>query len=97
MSLKVMSVVINSLKPNEKELLADMSPELFAAHKAFEMVKKGASFRDAYVQIGANLDKIKIDKNEMTKMLKESKHQGGTGNLQLDKIAKELRELASNK
>lgn len=93
MSIKVASIIVKKIKPNEKELLADMTPELFAAHKAFEMVKKGLSFRDAYVQIGANLDKIKVNKSEIAKMLKESKHQGGTGNLQLDKLKKEIEQL----
>jgi argininosuccinate lyase len=90
MSLNVMGIIIKNLKPNEDVLLDDMSPELFAAHKAFEMVKQGLSFRDAYVEVGKTLDKIKIDKNEIVKMLKESKHQGGTGNLQLDKLLKEI-------
>ncbi|MBU1151900.1 argininosuccinate lyase, partial [Patescibacteria group bacterium] len=94
MSLKVAEILIKSLKPNEKELLNDMSPELFAAHMAFDMVKKGSSFRDAYVEIGKNLDKITIDKEQIVKMLKESKHQGGTGNLQLDKLLKEIKKLS---
>lgn len=93
MSLKVASIVIRKLKPNEQNLLDDMSPELFAAHKAFEMVKKGKSFRDAYIDVGRNLDKIKIDKNNIVKMLKESRHQGGTGNLQLGKLRRELKKL----
>ena len=70
-----------------------MSPELFAAHSAFEMVKKGKSFRDAYVDVGANLDKIKVDKTNIIKMLKESRHQGGTGNLQLGKLRRDLEKL----
>jgi argininosuccinate lyase len=93
MSLKVASIVIRKLKPNEQNLLDDMSPELFAAHKAFEMVKKGKSFRDAYINVGRNLDKIKIDKANIVKMLKESRHQGGTGNLQLGRLRRELKKL----
>jgi argininosuccinate lyase len=93
MSLKVASIIIRKIKPNEKELLADMTPELFAAHKAFAMVKKGKSFRDAYIEVGANLDKIKIHKANIVKMLKESRHQGGAGNLQLDKLKREVKKL----
>lgn len=94
MSLKAMAIVIKSIHPNEDRLLDDMTPELFAAHKAFEMVKKeGISFRDAYIKIGANLDKIKIDRKEIVAMLGESKHQGGTGNLLLDKLKKEIQKL----
>lgn len=93
MSLKVASIIIKSLKPNEEALLNDMSPELFAAHKAFEKVNEGMSFRDAYVEIGANLDKIRVDKNEIGRLLRLSRHQGGTGNLQLDKLKSEISEL----
>ncbi|MFA6917493.1 MAG: argininosuccinate lyase [Candidatus Gracilibacteria bacterium] len=94
MSLKVMSIIIKSIHPNEKRLLDDMTPELFAAHKAFEMVKKqGMSFRDAYIKIGANLDKIKVNEKEIINMLKESKHQGGTGNLLLNELKKEIQGL----
>ena len=94
MSLKAMAIVIKSIHPNEKRLLDDMTPELFAAHKAFEMVKKeGISFRDAYVKVGANLDKLKIDQREIISMLKESRHQGGTGNLLLNELKKEIQKL----
>lgn len=96
MSLKVMSIVIKSLKPNEQEIFDDLTPELFAAHKAFAMVKSGKSFRDAYMEIGANLDKITIDKKEILSMLKESRHQGGTGNLQLNKLKQEIKKLRKN-
>jgi len=95
MSLEAMSVVIKNLVPNEKRLIENMTPEMFAAHKAFEMVKKeGMSFRDAYVKIGANLDKLRIDEKDISRMLKESRHQGGTGNLQLNKLAAEIKSLS---
>lgn len=58
-SLEVMSVIIKNIKPLKKVLQNAMTPGLFAAHKAFEQVKKGVPFRDAYIEVGANLDKIK--------------------------------------
>jgi len=97
MSLEVASIIVKNIKPNKKELLNDMTPELFAAHMAFRMVKEGKSFRDAYVEIGANLDKITIDPKEIEAMLKESKHQGGTGNLQLAKLEKEITKMSKEK
>jgi len=85
MSIKAAEVVATRLTPNEDVLLNAMSPEMFAAHKAFELVReKGYSFRDAYVEVGQNLSEIEIDKDSIVEMLKESKHQGGTGNLGLD-------------
>ncbi|MBU2524632.1 argininosuccinate lyase [Patescibacteria group bacterium] len=93
MSLEVMSIIIKKIKPNEESLLNAMSPHLFAAHKAFEMVKKGLCFRDAYREVGANLDKLEINKEEIIAMLKESTHQGGTGNLGLDKLEKKVDKI----
>lgn len=90
MSLEAAKLVIEKLTPNEDRLLQDLTPELFAAHKAFELVKEGKSFRDAYNEVGGNLDKIKIDKNEIEKMLKQSTHRGGCGNLGLDELENAL-------
>ncbi|HBB02341.1 MAG: argininosuccinate lyase, argininosuccinate lyase [Candidatus Peregrinibacteria bacterium GW2011_GWF2_38_29] len=94
MSLEAMSVVIKNIVPNEEKLLDNMVPELFSAHKAFEMVKGGMSFRDAYREVGSHLKEIKIDKSSIVSMLKQSKHQGGVGNLGLDKLAKEIASLS---
>ncbi|PIZ76503.1 argininosuccinate lyase [Candidatus Peregrinibacteria bacterium CG_4_10_14_0_2_um_filter_38_24] len=94
MSMKVASIIVKKLIPNEKSLYKDMTPELFATHKAFALVKKGKNFRDAYREVGLNLDKMRIDKDNIVKMLKESQHQGGAGNLQLDKLRKEAAYLA---
>ncbi len=93
-SLEVMSVIIKNIKPVKKVLYKSMTPDLFAAHKAFELLKKGMPFRDAYIEVGANLDKIKVDPKEVEKMLKESTHQGGTGNLGLEKLEKEIKNLS---
>lgn len=91
MSIKAAEVIVSRLTPNEDVLLEAMSPEMFAAHKAFELVReKGYSFRDAYVEVGQNLDKIVIDKESIVAMLKESTHQGGVGNLQLDELMKKV-------
>jgi argininosuccinate lyase len=93
-SLEVMSVIVKNIKPIEDVLHDAMTPELFAAHKAFELVKEGWTFRDAYIEVGANLDKIKVTPDEIDKMFKESKHQGGTGNLGLDKLEDQIKQLS---
>jgi len=94
-SIKAAEIVVKRLVPNEKALLGDMSPDMFAAHKAFELVKKGLSFRDAYVEIGQHLDDIEIDQESIAAMLKESKHQGGTGNLRLDELLEQVRAAST--
>jgi len=93
-SLEVMSVIIKNITPRVDVLYDAMTPELFAAHKAFEQVKKGIPFRDAYIEVGANLDKIKVTRKDIDRMLRESTHQGGTGNLGLNRLEKEIANLS---
>ena len=68
-------------------------PGLFAAHKAFDKVKEGLTFRDAYREVGSDIAQIKVTEEDINKWLKMSTHQGGTGNLGLDKVEAEIREL----
>ncbi|MDD4351835.1 MAG: argininosuccinate lyase [Candidatus Gracilibacteria bacterium] len=98
-SLEVMRIIMQKITPNEEALLAAMTPELFATHRAFELVHDGMSFRDAYLKIkeGNIIDKIKVTKADIVRMLKMSKHQGGAGNLGLAKLAKEIEGLKGRK
>ncbi|EKD63475.1 MAG: hypothetical protein ACD_51C00272G0006 [uncultured bacterium] len=95
MSLDAMGVILQNIKPNKEILVKSMlgCPGLFAAHKAFEKVKEGMTFRDAYREVGSNIDKIKVTEKDINRWLKMSTHQGGTGNLQLDKVEKEINSL----
>jgi len=95
MSLDAMGVIIDNIKPNKDILTKSMlgCPGLFAAHKAFEKVKEGMTFRDAYREVGSNIDKIKVTEKDINRLLKMSTHQGGTGNLQLAKIESEIKNL----
>ncbi|MCF7917881.1 argininosuccinate lyase [Candidatus Gracilibacteria bacterium] len=95
MSLDAMSAIVANITPNEKVLMKSMldCPGLFAAHKAFEKVKQGMTFRDAYREVGSNIAKIKVTPAEVRKWLKMSTHQGGTGNLGLAKLEKEIKKL----
>ncbi len=97
MSLEATNVILENIKPNKKVMIKSMMdcPGLFAAHKAFEKVKEGMTFRDAYKEIGSHLDQIKITEAEISRLLKMSTHQGGTGNLRLGKLEKELKKLTN--
>lgn len=94
MSLDAMMVVIDHIKPNKEVLMQSMlsTPGLFAAHKAFDKVKEGMTFRDAYREVGANISKIKVTEKDVARWLKMSTHQGGTGNLRLDMVEKEIKK-----
>jgi len=68
-------------------------PGLFAAHKAFEKVKEGMTFRDAYQEIGSHISEIKVTEKDIDRLLRMSTHQGGTGNLGLNKLEKEVKKM----
>lgn len=50
-SLQVCKLVVEGLKPNQDKLKAAMTPELYATDRAYELVKQGVPFREAYEQI----------------------------------------------
>lgn len=89
-SLEIVKLVTKSMKPNIKVLEKSMTSELYATHAAYELVKKGMPFREAYVKIGKSLNKL--PQYNTMEVLKTSKHIGGTGNLGLEKKEKELQK-----
>ncbi len=86
-SLNVVKLLVNSMKPNIKILEKAMTSELYATHAAYELVKKGMPFRDAYEKIGKSLRLI--PKYDQIAVMKQSNHTGGTGNLNLPAIKKQ--------
>jgi len=95
MSLNAMMEVMDNIKPNKEVLIKSMldSPGLFAAHKAFDKVKEGMTFRDAYREVGSHISEIKVTEQDIARWLKMSTHQGGTGNLRLGMVEKEIKKL----
>ncbi len=89
-SLKMMQLLIHSLKPNQKKLTGACSKEIFATHAALKLVKRGSSFRDAYRIVAGGIENLDSINVEM--ILRESTHTGATGNLQLGKLAQKIRE-----
>lgn len=82
-SLEIMALVMAEVKPKEEVLMKSLSPELFATHRANEMVKEGMTFRDAYQKVKENLDQL--ESTDPVQALKDVTSIGGPGNLQLDK------------
>jgi len=95
MSLDAMGAIIDNIEPNKDILMESMfaCPGLFAAHKAFDKVREGMTFRDAYREVGSHIDKIKVTEKDINRWLKMSTHQGGTGNLRLDMVEKQIKKL----
>ncbi len=55
-SLKVTKILLENSTPNQEVLEKAMTPEIFAAEKALDLVKKGMPFRIAYQKIGEEVD-----------------------------------------
>ena len=81
----VMQAAVPTLEPNTERIIEALSPDLYATDEAYRLVmEEGMSFRDAYVQVGNNLDKVSTPDHEGT--VKNRTHPGSTGNLGIDKI-----------
>lgn len=51
-SIKVTQLLLKNISPNISDLKNAMSDELYAVEKTLQLVAKGKTFRDAYLQIG---------------------------------------------
>ncbi|GAB4169817.1 MAG: argininosuccinate lyase [Wenzhouxiangellaceae bacterium] len=68
-----------------------IGPELFATDRANELVAQGASFRDAYRQVGDALDEL--DARDVDSSLRDRVSLGAPGRLGLDRIAERLEQI----
>jgi argininosuccinate lyase len=85
-SLKVATILIKNIEPNEENMIDALTPEIFATHNALDLVESGVIFRRAYRQVG--LDRKFEVPADLQKTLCKSTHLGGAGNLGLDNYEK---------
>ena len=88
-SLKIFNLVVKNFQINKEKCISSCTQELFATEHAYELVKKGIPFRDAYAKVANSLGKLeKIDpaKNILSKV-----HIGATGNLGLGEIKRQIK------
>lgn len=82
-SLKIVELMMAHVTPREDRLNQALNDrEIFATDAANRLVMDGLSFRDAYRQVGENLDKL--ENENILENIKGKKHKGATGNLCLD-------------
>jgi len=91
--INVTSIVFLHLEPIEDNLKKAHSPEIYATDAAYRMVREGTPFRDAYREIGNNLDALKLE--DPVKNIKSKTHIGSTGNLQLNNYDDEIRKYVT--
>ncbi len=86
--IRAANILINNLEPLEANLRSALKPEIFATHRALELVKNGMPWRQAYNAVGSNLSSL--TGLEPLAVLKSSRHSGATGNLGLAKLRRQL-------
>jgi argininosuccinate lyase len=84
--VEVCTLTIQELIVNTETCVNAFTPEVFATDRAIELVSKGTPFRDAYKEVGLNLDKLESE--DPAEAIKKKTHTGTTGNLNLDAIRK---------
>lgn len=87
-SLDVCTLFIDGITFHEDRLREACSPELFATDSAYDLVRGGMPFRDAYRQVAAAIDRL--PHNDPVARLRERTHLGASGNLGLDRLRDRL-------
>lgn len=89
-SLRIFKTIIERMAVNREKCIKACTPELFATDYAYELVKKGVPFRDAYKETAKNIAKLR--KINPIENIKSKKNIGATGNLDLEKIKQQIKE-----
>ena len=80
--IDIMHLTFSKLQVNRAGLEAGFTPEIYATDEAIELVAGGASFRDAYKEVGLNLETLgKRDPSEVNASRTST---GTSGNLNLE-------------
>lgn len=87
-SLTVFNLIMADLAVDEIRCLASFTPELFATDEVLNLVQKGLPFRDAYQQVGNDLNSV-VSQCPQENILAKT-HLGATGNLALELILKAI-------
>jgi argininosuccinate lyase len=91
--IDAMKLMLSSISVRENILQDEKYKYLFSVEAVNELVNMGIPFRDAYAQIGNQINKGKFN-YDTTKPLKHT-HEGSVSNLCNDKIKVEMEEVAS--
>jgi argininosuccinate lyase len=89
--VKMAEYLIENITPKEQNIRKSCTPELFAADRANELVLDGMTFRDAYREVGNNLDAL--ESVDLEENIKSKTHLGAVGNLGLEVLEKRLQEV----
>ncbi len=89
--LRVMTLTFDKLQVNPEKLKEGFSTDIYATDVALNLVAGGMSFRDAYREVGLNLDKL--GQQNPDESITSRTYPGTTGNLALEQAEASLEEL----
>lgn len=89
--LQLMGVMLAEMKVNENILSDEKYKYLFSVEAVNELVNKGIPFREAYKQVGNDIDKGTFN-FDFTKKLHHT-HEGSIGNLRNEEIRNEMEKV----
>ena len=90
-TLKVFKIIIKGMEIDTKKCIEACTQELFATEQAYELVKKGVPFREAYQKVSNNLKNV--PKINPVNNIVSKKHLGATRNLGLYKLKSKINTL----
>ncbi|MFP7658056.1 argininosuccinate lyase [Chryseobacterium proteolyticum] len=88
--LEILNYTLPHIKVKDGILEDEKYKYLFSVEKINEEIKKGSSFRDAYIKVGQEIENNEFD-YEITDL--HHSHQGSIGNLCLDKVSYQFNKL----
>ena len=87
-SAAVAALFVSQIEPDEKKMTEACSPELFATDIAYDLVRSGTPFRDAYREVAAKV--ADLPGQDPRAHLEHRTHQGTHGDLGLEAAAAEI-------
>ena len=94
LSVQIMELTFTSLIVNEQALRDAHAPEIFATDEAIRLVEEGMTFRDAYRQVGANLNTLRAYNPD--EAIKARRSTGYPASLGLETVTSTLDTLCQN-
>ncbi len=70
-SITIMSLTIAKIEVHRQNLKKGFIPEIYATDEALRYVEKGMSFRDAYKEVGLNIEKLNDEDPEKSNCIKD--------------------------
>lgn len=90
-TLDVIAIILAKVTVNRDKCLDAFTPDVFATDAALNLVNQGMPFRDAYVKIASELDKLSVS-DPVANILSKT-HLGATGNLGLNLSWERINQL----